>query len=129
REEMLAETSGLLQIQYSMLFDFHRIASPYDSLFRRVLQRKKSCNIRRPGKVEKACRSAVVLHEREPFKVVIFIGDVLKEMNGLSLEDSQDALFLIGPRALVDAKDHEIPRQALYSGAEASRCPRNAQCW
>src|SRR5262245_16061799 len=107
---MLPETSRRFQIQF-FLHDLHWIARPYDSLFRCVVQRKESCYIRRPRKIEKPGWSAVVLHESQPFKIVLLVGHVIEEMNGLSFKDSENPLFLVAPRAVIDAERHEVPRQ------------------
>src|SRR5262249_22139871 len=111
RKKMSAETSRFFEIQHSMLSNLNRVARPYDSFFRCVVQREERRHVGGPGKIEKACGRSVVLHQREPFKIVFMRRHVIQKMSRLSLENSQNTLFLVAPRALVDAKRHEISRQ------------------
>src|SRR5262249_52758537 len=65
----------------------------------------------RPGEVEQACRSAMILHERKPFEVILPVWNRIYKMNRLALEDAKNAFFLLWPGAPVHSEGHKVTRQ------------------
>jgi len=69
----------------------------------------------------------VVLHQRQPFEVVIDIRNVVEEVNRFALEDSENSLFLLWPCAWIDSEGDEVSRdgaeQRSRSVTLSAKCP------
>ena len=52
----------------------------------------------------------MVLHQRQPLKIVFVIGNMIQKVNRFAFEDSQDAFFLFTPGVRIDAIRHQVTR-------------------
>ena len=102
-EEMLPKSARLLHIEFHPALQFKRVARPNDRVAGRVMQCEKSSNVGRPGKVQQARRSAVILHQRQPLEIIVTIRDVREEVDGFPLEDPQNAFLLVAPCVWIDS--------------------------
>src|SRR2546422_1841080 len=127
RKKIFSKAARFLQIEGFGLLNLDRVAGPDPTFVCRVMQRKKSSNIRRPREIQQTRGRAVILHQREPLKIIIPIRNVLEKMNGLAFEDAQDAFFLVGPCATIDVERNEISRERAEqwgrSIALSAKCP------
>src|ERR1035437_6828640 len=84
--------------------------SPYVAAFF-ALERKERRYIGRPGEIDQPRGRAVVLHQRQPLKVVVGFRGLDEKLVRFAFEDAQNAAFLIHPGPWVDAEVLQVARE------------------
>ena len=109
--------------------DIGRVQRPHRGVAGGALQREEGRHVGRPGEIQQARGRAVMLHQRQPLKIVIRVGRLRQKLVRLALEDAQNAALLLRPGARVDVEVAEIARERAVQRPRPRCDARGTPSW